>query len=91
MDLQLGESPFVLWVATGAELTLVPASVAMNEVAPGRWFFMFAGIIDSEKILASDDSLKDALRSMTERNDLKFGDVVYTTDYRYVLLDAPQC
>ena len=55
----------------------------MNEVVPGKWFFMFAGNIEPDKILASDESLKDALRSMTERSDLKFGNVVYTTDYRY--------
>ena len=32
----------------------------------------------------SNESLKEALHTVTERSDIKFGDVVYATDYRQV-------
>ena len=67
------------------ELTSAFVSVALYEVEPGKWFFMFAGNIEMERILASDESLKEALHTVTERSDIKLGDVVYVTDYRQVL------
>ncbi|EPT00354.1 hypothetical protein FOMPIDRAFT_88313 [Fomitopsis schrenkii] len=64
-------------------LTRVPTiSVLIRAVESGRFFFIISGGIDSDKVLASKDALKAALRNGTDRPNLAIGDTMYTTDYR---------
>ena len=53
-----------------------------TQTEPGRFLFTVAGNIDSDEIMASRERLHDTLRTLSERSDLRFGDVVYITDYR---------
>lgn len=55
-----------------------------TESDPGRYLFTIAGDIDSDKIITNHEYLKDTLRTLSERSDILFGDIVYVTDYRYV-------
>ena len=54
----------------------------IRAVEPGRFFFVIAGNVDPDKLLASKDALKEALRDGTDRQDLAIGDILQTTDYR---------
>ena len=53
-----------------------------TQTEPGRFLFTVAGNIDSDEIMASCERLHDTLRTLSERSDLRFGDIVYITDYR---------
>ncbi|KAH9912529.1 FAD binding domain-containing protein [Fomitopsis serialis] len=48
----------------------------------GKFWFMLSGNVDPEKILESDESVKEALRLASERDDLPLGEIVHKTDYR---------
>ena len=54
----------------------------IRAVEPGRFFFVIAGNVDPDKLLASKDALRGALRDGTDRQDLAIGDILQTTDYR---------
>ena len=57
-----------------------------TQTEPGRYLFTVAGNIDSDEILSSHERLHDTLRTLSERSDLRFGKVIYITDYRSVNL-----
>ena len=56
----------------------------IRAVEPDRFFFIISGDIDPDKVLASKEALKEALRKGTDRPDLVIGDILQTTDYRCV-------
>ncbi|KZT72290.1 monooxygenase [Daedalea quercina L-15889] len=49
---------------------------------PGKFWFMLSGNVDPDKILVDDESVKQALRVASERDDLRLGGIVHVTDYR---------
>ena len=53
------------------------------ESEPGRYLVSTAGNIDADRIIANHEYLKDTVRALTERDDLRFGEIAYLTDYRY--------
>lgn len=55
------------------------------ESEPGRYHFSIAGDIDSDKLMTDHEYLKDTLRTLSERSDLLFGNILYVTAYRHVL------
>lgn len=51
-----------------------------------RFYFMILGHRDPDKLLSSHEALKEAIIAHTDRTDLRLGDVVYVTDYRYAFV-----
>lgn len=47
-----------------------------------KFFVMILGLPDPDKLLSSNEALKDAIRAHTERSDFKFKHIHYVSDYR---------
>lgn len=57
-------------------------SVLIRAVEPEWLFFIISGNIDPDKLMASKEALKEALRTATDRPNMVIGDIMQTTNYR---------
>ena len=63
----------------------------LGVVEDKRFFFMIIGHPDPDKLLASHEALKDAIREHTDRRDMQFGHIYYVSDYRYTTIYVTIC
>ncbi|KAI0724725.1 monooxygenase [Fomitopsis betulina] len=56
-------------------------SVLIRAVEPEWLFFIISGNIDPDKLMASKEALKEALRTATDRPNMAIGDIMQTTNY----------
>ena len=49
---------------------------------PEKYWFMLSGNVDPDKILSSHETIRQALRFASDRDDLPWGELVDVTDYR---------
>lgn len=54
----------------------------------GLFWLMVGGAINYDEVLSSREALINAVREGTKRNDINFGDMKYTVDYKYVHAEA---
>ncbi|EPT00353.1 hypothetical protein FOMPIDRAFT_1023758 [Fomitopsis schrenkii] len=62
-------------------------SVPMNLLVratevPGKYWFMLSGNVDPDEVTSSHESVRQALRFASDRDDLSWGEIVDVTDFR---------